>query len=479
VVFSGCTPQNKWQVEPTKVTVRFFAPSAEEQFAAMQDGSHARLVSDHGTKPPIAGFEGAWSDAEHVVLWGGPYHGNSVTYGAAALTAGPYMFAFFDPDNAAAYQGWIAVNNGGDDLASAMAEWRDTIHAEQEWFAFEQELQGKYTSHDPKDFRDFKKELRTLKNLEAKIARAAKWEACEQERRMAERVALLDGAEVLLMPGEPSILTPSTRPAFDESELSLAQSGEAVTKVVLAGDYARTMEKLRRVTEMQGDLKRCRAVFSEQTRRLENRGHYYRLTDHIYNHGNRFVENERRLQNAHGQIARLDQQLAENGRRVHALLFVAGLFDADEAFKVFNEQQAALERERTVLEAQKCRLDRMFDSLDDMSERRVAVERQRQNLIGEIEQIDSQQRNIDDSRMAVGQLRDATQVIHRQGPACVLTASFVGKNLPARVVDAISRESLLTVRLQAADQSFIPRGHMTEGFRMQSTQFELVSQPVH
>ncbi len=481
VFCAGCTWQKKCgPVEPVKVTVRFFAPSHEEAMAAAQGESQARLVSDAWGQP--GGFEGMNSDAQHVVLWGGEFHGNDVTYGAAPLAAGPYTFAFFDPDNGAAYQGWIAVNNGGDDLASAMAEWRDAVHAEQEWLAFENKLDGNFTSRNPNDFKCFTKQVRTLKNLEAKIDKAAKAQAREQWDRAREQVALLSGAEVLLMPGQPSMLTPATAPAFDESELSLARSGEAVTKVVLAGDYARTMEKLRRATEMQGDLKRCRAVFGEQARRCENRGHYYRLTDHIYNHGNKFVQNEQRLQNAHGQIARIDTQIAENGRRIHALLFVAGLFDADEAFKVFDDQQAALERERCVLDAQKCRLDRMFDDLDEMSERRISVERQRQNLLAEIDQINRQQQGIEQSRVAVGQLRHSTNVIYRQGPSCVLAASFVGSDLPANVVDAVSRESLLTVRLQSAGPDFPSRSSVTDSSefqKTQSTQFELVSHPRH
>ncbi len=457
VICAGCASQKKCApCEPVKVSVRFFAPSPEENYAAAHGQTQGRLVSSNPGSPGFAG-----SGMEHAVLWGGGFNGNDVSYGSAPLAAGPYMFAFFHPDNGAAYQGWIAVNNGGDDLASAMAEWRDTVHAEQEWLAFENKLDGKFSSRDPNDFACFTRELKTLKNLEAKIAKAAENQAREQYEEAQQRVALLNGTDVLLMPGEPTMLTPATRPAFDEDELELARSGEAVTKVVFAGDYARTMEKLRRVTEMQGDLKRSRAVFSEQVRRYENRGHYYRLTDHIYNHGDKFVTNEQRLQNVHGQIARIDQQLADNGRRVHALLFVAGLFDADEAFKAFDQQQAALERERAVLDAQKCRLDRMFDDLDEMSERRIAVERQRQNLLAEIDHIADQQRDIEQSRVAVAELRDSTNVIHRQGPACVLATSLVGTDLPAKVVDAVSRESLMTVRLQAVETGSAPYGAVT------------------
>jgi hypothetical protein len=476
VLCAGCASQKKCPpVEPVKVTVRFFAPTQEESLAALHGESQARLVSDRPAPPP-AGFADD-TGTQHVVLWGGEFNGHDASFGAAPLSAGPYMFAYFDPDNGAAYQGWIAVNNGGDDLASALSEWRDTVHAEQEWLAFESKLEGKFSSRDPHDFQCFHNQVRSLKNLEARIDKAAQAETREQQQRAAEQVAVLNGAEVLLMPGEPNMLTPATQAAFEEEELSAARAGESVTKVVLAGNYARTMEKLRRVTEMQGDLKRSRSVFSEQVRRYENRAHYYRLTNHIYNHDDNFVENEQRLQAAQGKIAWVDQQLAENGRRLHALLFVAGLFDAEEAFNVFDEQQAALERDRVVLEAQKCRLDHVFDGLDETNERRVAVERQRQNLMAEMDLLASQQRDIEQSRMAVAQLRNSTHVIHRQGPSCVLAASFVGRDLPAKVVDAISRESLMTIRLQSANPGFAQPGSMTERTRLETTQFELVSQP--
>lgn len=477
---AGCVSQQKYTpVDPAKVTVRFFAPSPDEAYAQIQTDCQVRLASDNPMKHCKGGmetsFESPVTDSQHVVLWGGEFNGNNVSQAAVPLTAGPYMFTAFDPDNGSAYQGWIAVNNGGDDLASALADWRETVKAEQEWLAFECKLDGKYSSRDPRDFNDFTRQLRTLKSLEAKIDRAAKAESYVQYKRYQEQVSVLNGAQVLLMPGESNPFTPCTAPAFDTSELSQARSGQPVTKVVLAGDYARTMEKLRRVSEMQGDLRRSRAVFSEQVRRLENRAQYYKMTDHIYNHGNRFLANEQRIQNAHGQIERIDNQLAANGRRENALLFIAGLFDADEAFKAFDRQQAALERERVVLDAQKCRLDRMFDGLDESSERRIAVERQRQNVVAELQQLSTQQQDTEQSRWAVAQLRQSTNVIHRQGPASVLATSFAPGGMPAKVWDAISRESMMTIRLQAAGSEWAHPGTTTESSK--NYEFELISYP--
>ncbi|MDO8629503.1 MAG: hypothetical protein Q7R41_03330, partial [Phycisphaerales bacterium] len=235
-----------------KVTVRFVAPQEDTRVAEWNSQRSANLVSDQAPcNRNSGGFstEGAEGNArpQHVVLWGGPFEGEDVSQGAAELTSGSYMFGFFDPDRGAAYQGWIAVNNGGDDVLSALNQWRDSVHEQEEWLAYESKLNGKFTSRNSEDFVDFTKQLKSLRRLEGRINAAIRTEAHDRDRMNRERNELFGEAQVLLMPGPSSFMQPTTQPAFQESELSAAQGGHAVTKVILAGDFRRSMEKLDRV----------------------------------------------------------------------------------------------------------------------------------------------------------------------------------------------------------------------------------------
>lgn len=326
--------------EQVKVTVRFVAPPEAMAFAQRTDDEpRFRLANDR--EPESLGPE--WNDDVrpfHAVLWGEGFNGADVTFSPTPLAPGPYMFGLFDPDRGAAYQGWIAVNNEGDDVLSALVEWRESIREQQQWLAFENKMDGNFTSRDPKDFKTFHKNLRSLRRLFSRIDRAVQAELRDRTRSSADRARLLGQAQVLMMPGNINFFRPWTRPAFSEEELSTVRAGQPLTKFVLVGDYERTIEKLQRLSDLRDDLRGCRAVLGEEMRRLENRRRYYQITDHLYHHGRKFVKNEQRLQETAGMIAKIDRRTAEHNRRYEALLFVAGLFAPDDTLEAFDRGSA-------------------------------------------------------------------------------------------------------------------------------------------
>jgi len=453
--------------EPVALTVRFVPPPEDGQFASGDfDSPDARLVREGTGSLVGSGFAPTTQDPPtpcHVVLWGGPFYGEEVTYRPTRLTAGPYMFGMFDPDRGSAFQGWLAVNNGGDDVLSALNQWRDTVREQQDWLGYEYKTSGKFKCTNHNHFAQFTQEIKSLRNLEAKIQQTIAAEFNYRRQTQWEWNQVLSDAEVLLMPGQVNFFSPSTKPAFSEEEISNLRDGQALTKVVLVGNFERSFEKLNRILDLQDELYRNRSIFTEEAQRLENRRHYLRLTSHLYQYNDKcFVENEQRFQQARGMIAKIDRQLEDYRRQCHALLFVTGLFAPDETFDAFDRQKAALARERVVLNEQKRQLDWQYNQASENSHRRIFVERQRQNVVAEIDKIDNQLGKIDETRVAVNKLRENTDVIHRHGPAQVLAATFVGEEIPALFVNAVERESLMTVRLESADSMFAPGSSITK-----------------
>lgn len=474
--------QRQWQTpEPVAVTVRFVAPPEAGAFASTDFASgESRLVRGGKGTMVGGGFTADSPDVPapaHVVIWGGPYNGQEVTYRPARLTSGPYTFGMFDPNAGAAYQGWLDVNDGGNDIVGVLNEWRETVREQQQWLGFEYQLRGKFESKDPRWFNRFTREIDNLRSLETKIQNAVAAELNFQRSRRTQWNEILSNSEVLLMPGQGGFFAPSTKPAFNEEEIAELQNGEALTKVILVGNFEQSHEKLNRTLDLQEDLYRSRSVLEEEAQRLQNRANWYRLTDHLYRFDGRlwdnndkwFVENQRRLQQVRGLIAKVDRQIDDYRRYCHALLFVTGLFAPDETFDAFEQQKAALARQRIVLNERKRQLDRKFQNASESSNRRVFLERQRQNVLAEIDNIDYQMGQIQDTQLAVNNLRQNTDVIHRHGPARVLAATFVSDDVPALFVNAVERESLMTVRVQAADDMFVPGRSIT---KVRSTSFD-------
>ena len=482
------------QCEQSKVTVRFVSQPGLEFAGAYQD-QQVQLVSDNAKPCTLGGIfkcnntrsnktaapqngggdivkpcnmggfaDGSDSMPQHAVLWGGGYNGCDVTACPTPLDPGSYTFAYFDPDRGAAYQGWIAINSGGDDVLSALTEWRDTVHSQEEWLAFENKINGKFTSHDPADFKRFNGQLANLRRLEGKINAAIYAEQKDHQQMCQFRNDYLGDAEVVLMPGSwNSFAQPATLPAFQPADLSAAQGGQPVTKVILAGDFARSMEKLDRLTDLQNEMRRCRAVLGEEVVRLENRRNYFRLTSHLYNHDNSFVGNEQRVQQARGLLANIDRQITENRRHGHAVLTVVGLFAPDEANLAFEREQTEIRAERAVLAERLHQVEMQFSDAGTWSEKRVSLEGQRQYLLAQLKECDTQLDQCEQACDAVAQLRQNTGVIYRNGPASILAASFMTDSIPARLANAIEKESMMTIRLHSAEGVRPSPRHLTEG----------------
>lgn len=436
--------------------------------------------SDNGSTVQLCNMGGLTSGSDpmpqHALLWGGGYCGNNVTGCATSLDPGSYTFAYFDPDRGAAYQGWMAINSGGDDVLSALTEWRDTVHRQEEWLAFEYKINGKYSSRNAADFKRFEGQLANLRRLEGKINNAIQAEQNDRQQMCQFRNEYLGNAEVVLMPGTSNnFAQPATLPAFQPSDLTAAQSGQPVTKVILAGDFARSMEKLDRLADLQNEMRRCRAVLNEEIVRMENRRSYYRLTAHLYDHDENFVNNEQRVQQARGMMASIDRQITENRRHGHAVLAVVGLFAPEEANLAFQRELDEIRGERAVWAERLNQVEKQFNDASTWNEKRVSLERQRQYIQNQLAECDVQIDQCEQAGDAVAQLRQNTGVIYRNGPASVLAATFMTDNVPARLANAIEKESMMTIRLHSASGVAPSPKHLTEGGTINEQMFMLTS----
>lgn len=471
---------NPRQSEQPKVTVRFVNQPGLE-FACSDCGDEQfQLVGDTFKPCNAGGFAGSTTgyDAipQHAVLWGRGYQGCNVSQTPTYLDAGAYSFAYFDPDQGAAYQGWIAVNSGGDDVLSALNEWRDSVHRQEEWLAFEYKINGKYDSHDPAYFKKFNNQLTNLRRLEGKINKAIQAEQKDRQQMCQWQNQYLGDAEVVLMPGAfNSFGQPSTMPAFHPVDLATVQSGQPVTKIILAGDFNRSMEKLDRLYDLQDEMRRCRAVLAEEIVRLENRRNYFRLTSHLFNHDYNFSNNEQRVQEAQSMLSNIDRQIAENRRHGHAILAVVGLFAPEEADLAFDKEQSQIRAEKAVWNERLRQVELQFDDASMWNEKRVSLERQRQYYLGQLEECDTQLDQCDQANNMVAQLRKNTGVIYRSGPTSVLAASFLTDSVPARLASAIEQESMMTIRLQSAEGVRPSQGNLTEGAVFNEQMYMLTS----
>jgi hypothetical protein len=93
---------------------------------------------------------------------------------------------------------------------------------------------------------------------------------------------------------------------------------------------------------------------------------------------------------------------------------------------------------------------------DENGPRRIALERERQRVIRNIEEIDHQFDILAEARSVLDHMKDTTFVIHRQGDSRLITATFVEPDAPFHIRDAIERQCLMTVRLQSTDTQFDP-----------------------
>jgi len=101
-------------------------------------------------------------------------------------------------------------------------------------------------------------------------------------------------------------------------------------------------------------------------------------------------------------------------------------------------------------------INRMFNDAPEDSDKRVILERHRQEVMHEMETLESQVAMVAQSRIALGEMNNSTEVIHRQGDWRLMTASLVDTDIPFTVRRSIEAESLMTFRLEPSKTLFVP-----------------------
>lgn len=457
----GYSASSDRPVKPSVVSVRFLVPPEPERFTERTGQATTGLVVDSGYQG-FAGNDAAHHgsffnpEAKHVALWGGPFSGRNVTYSLTPLEPGDYTFALLDQDEAKAVQGWIHVTTTGTELVDVLRKWRNDIPEQKQWLAYDFELQNNLQIRDARVFKSFARQLRAFDQLERELDGAIGREMQTQAHSRMRTGGFLHNTEVLLLPGDNSFFRPTTQSAFSQKELDSVRSGDAVSKIVLVADYAKAEWKLRHVHRLADDFQRCKAVFTEEAQRLARRKRYYMLTDHLYHHDRKFVENEMHLQHCLATIDRLNEQIGElRGRRM-GLAFVTELFAPDGSFQVLNDEKSDLGREQKVLEAKMHRLNQLFEQANEDSSRRVTIEQDRQWVHRAMEGLNTELARLDEAQNALQTLKDSSRVIHRQGDYRLLASSFVDQNIPFFIRQTIEREALMSIRLQAADNVLVP-----------------------
>jgi hypothetical protein len=399
----------------------------------------------------------AHAERYFVSLWGGQYKGQVVTYRDLDLTPGDYTFALWEQDPQTSVQGNLHVNHPNSALLDVLQHWQSQVPELKRRLAYHAELHGE-ANVDPEAFKGFKRQLSALDKLSKKINRAVWWEREWKKRNAPEFEQFVNDAVVLLLPGDEREIDPRTQPAFCASDIEGVRTGNPLTKVLVVADYETVKWKTQMVDELSRDLIACKSVLWEEVNRAERRKRILDITDHLYKHDRAFVQNEWQLQAALASIGMINDQLEDLSERRVALSYGTALTAPDEPFTSLDNEQRDLEQERVVLSAEQARLDQMWANAGPETPKRVDLEAARQRYARAVEAIDRRLSLLSDDRMALNNLRDATQVLHRQSDARVLAASIVTDSVPSRVRQAITREALMTVRLQSQDNLFAPKG---------------------
>lgn len=477
LALTGCSKPKSWfhakAGQSTPVAVRFVMPAWPEQFAgtwksewqwqqestAAESGYTEATLTSGGTSGFAGDAKPADPNAYHVALWGGPFGGQDVTHSLTPLNPGNYTFAFFDQDQPAAAQGWIQVNHGGNELIDILQRWKAEIPQQKNWFAYDFELKGKLDGKDQQSFRSFAKQLRAFDRLERQLDWAIESELRNGAWARQRYNQFFSNAEVLMLPGGEGVFHPTTQPAFDREDVQKVWDGDSVSKVLLVADYPTIEWKLEHVNQVYGDFARCKAVLMEEADRLQRRKRFYTLTDHIYHHDHKFVQNEMRLQLAYTAIDRINEQMGQLSQRRMGLAFVNELFSQDGSWRWLEQEQQSLQRERTVLETQKRQIDLFFEQAAEPNLQKVAFERNRQEVNAALSTIDQQLEQLSDARLALQGIRSDSEVIHRQGDTHILATSLVSAGVPFHVRQAVEKEAFMSVRIEESDHFFTPAGY--------------------
>jgi len=455
----GCSQKMGGQMTP--LAVRFVLPPNAVSFADTYGGADAQLASstwDGETVADTGDVTTSPAETVHVALWGGNFNGQDVTFTAANLNPGHYTFGYWNQDESTAFKGWVRVNSCGNDLVSTLRRWKDQIPKQKNAIAYDFELKGHVTGRDTEPFKSFAKQMRAFDRLQRQIDNAINNELRIQNEMNKQQFTFLNNTEVLLLPGGGDMFHPTTMPAFNEKDLKTVKNGGVMSKLLMVADWENAQARLRQVNRLCNELTACRATLMEEVDRLERRKRFLTITDHIYHHDNKFVQNEMQLQQTLAGIDQLEEQINEMRQRRLALAFTTELVAPDRNFKPLDEEQRDLEQERVVLEAKKQWLDKMFEDTDAKAPRRIALERQRQRVIRAIETADKQFNTLAKAKNIMNQMKNETLVIHRDGDTRLIAATFVSPDAPFLIRDAIESEAMMAVRLQVSDDNLTPTG---------------------
>ena len=471
LVPAGCAQK---QTDFTPLAVRFVLPPVPERFADLTPDGDTRAVTstyDDTYVETVADNDMVdRGESLHVALWGGQYHGNDVTFAGVPLDPGHYTFGCWDQDDETTFKGWVRVNTGGTELIDTLREWKADIPKQKHWLAYDFELKGKLYNTDAAVFRRFANQLRAFDRLERQMDEAIAHEEQMQAEMNRRHNDFLAHTEILVLPGDEGWFYPTTMPTFTDDDVRLVKSGNSMTKLLTMADFEMAQWKLRMVNRLTNELRGCRAAMAEEIDRLERRKRFYTITDHIYQHDRKFVENEMRIQQALGTIDRLNEQIDDMRSRRMALAFATELVAPDKMFRPLDDERRDLEQERAVLEAKRKRLNTLVGEASETGPRRIALERERQRIIRNIESIDHQFEVLAEARDVLDHMKNTTFVIHRQGDSRLIAATFVEPDAPFRIRDAIERECLMTVRLQSTDTPYDPNN--PQGTRVRTTSWQ-------
>jgi hypothetical protein len=399
LLLAGCNQQNQERV--ATISLRFAMPPSDAHYALapvdefqtegeLAQNENAALAepaadgtsaADPNTPAEIVNHDevNALANAERyfVTMWGGPYDGDDVTYNDLDLAPGDYTFALWEQDPATTVQGNMTVNPPNSVLLDVLHQWQARIPELKQQLTYDAEIQGKANS-DSEAFQSFQRQLKALDRLAKKIDRAVWWQEHWYRQYAPEYERFVNQAIVLVLPGDEREVDPRTRAAFCAADIEQVRTGNPLTKVLVVADYETTCWKARLVDSLWRDLTACKNVIWEEVNRFERRKRILDITDHLYKHDKAFVRNEWQLQNSLNTIALIDEQLASLSERRVALAYAAGLTAPDQPFRSLDAEQQDLEQEKTMLTAEKERLDTMFTAAGAETPKRVDLAAARQ-----------------------------------------------------------------------------------------------------
>lgn len=456
VILPACHAPHATRMDFSPVAVRFavaphprlFTEGQPDNKGLARSPGYNGFVEPTANRPPATPF--------HVALWGGPFEGKDVTHGVTFLTSGTYTFAFLDRTRNDMMQGWVAVRDEGSDLVTYMQRWLKGVEHMKQQLAYDFEISGEMGAADQRTLDAFQEQLKALDNLSQRLEKAVEAELHSHSRHWRQVRDVFRSAEIRVIPGREEVFRPATKAAFTQLDMQEVRSGHPVSKIILVADYENARWKLERINALYDDLMRCKRVAEQQADWLERRKGLFLLTDHLHDKGEKYVENEMRLQYTLGMIDRFEKRMYDLRERRMALAFISELVAPNRAFSSLDQEEQQCLHELTVLGVELNRLNRLFEETDENSKQRVTIERNRRRVLVTMEKLEGQIGTLNETRETLLAMAKSTNVIHRAGDDRLITATFLAEELPFHVRRAVEQESIMTVRMEATENLFVP-----------------------